>query len=969
MTSEERLERRLQRERSARRETEIIAELRLTQLSAERNDLQEVVETQTTELQKALELIEMTRVEISHDVLWGTAEKLNKASFSEFSEGIYSALAALGVGSEAHSTSLWEIDLDTCIASPSNRWVAEGPLHPLVSRLVSHRIKAELLDGIANFDVGSCLAFGPSDIDEMLPDLKNSVGNPWSEHSQASLNIGLLGYQDQKVTVLTVFSQNQSDRPSYLTYLLRGTMLLLRQFISRIEVELQLSTVHEKQSQIHRSFMKSADKLMTASQQNLDETFSEVVRDTAILLNSPEISDWTVDYENQQYVLGGLWRHTSFVHRQVGETADFGTRPLLDASRTEATTIEINPEIPTLAEPSRIAVVRGDALRPSGIIIAARLEPVRWQPFEIEVLERLSTFMFAVEGRLSSDSRANAVLHSSPLPIVLRRSGDHALLNCNSAFLKLIGRSSVDEVLGTPPSAILYEKVEDVEEKFQSSAFWMFEEASRGATGELPSIAVYRGPEGRPILAEIRCTEVLPAHADSFILGHVSDITEQRMAHKKIQLHAEHLAFAAAHDDLTGLFNRRGVLARISEFQEEFSHGALLLIDLDRFKNVNDSLGHATGNILLQRVAHRLEKNVRPDGVVGRLSGDEFVVVLPGPISKSEVAEIGNLLIEKVGAASVVRGHRLYPSLSIGIAFWNDVVEASEALLHADTAMYKAKKAGGRRLMIFDKSLQEEIETKQELEAELRQALEQDEFCVHYQPVVSLLTGEIVGAEALVRWQHPRRGLLAAGTFIEAAEEMGLVADIGRLVLERACIDAAAWPQGSKPTSLSVNIAASQIADGHSLSKEVVRVLMESGFEASRLCLEVTESALIRDLELAVSILDELAVKGVRFSLDDFGTGYSSLAYLKHLKVDSLKIDKSFLTDLRTDPDSVKFVNSILGLADTLKLGVVAEGVETQEQAEMLRSLGCEKAQGWFYYKALPNHEIQELLRAQAAVL
>ena len=969
MDAHERLKRRADREKAARLEAEEIADSRLADLNAERASLAEQIEIQARDLRKALGLVEASRLRMSHDVLWEIGEAFNGAGYQDAEKTINAAISALGVACGAISTSVWEIDLHSYTAKPTSRWVADGPLNELVTTLDNHKISPSFLDNLIHVEEGSYLTFKSDEISEMLPDLGKSIENPWSLLPDASVSAGLVSKSSGILTIITVFTINSSERVNSLDYVLRGTMMLLRQFIHRIDLESQLLSMNLKQAEVHLTFMKSASKLMLASSEDLDTLVEEVMEETATILGAPSITDWLVDYETQTFTRTRMFRSPAVADREIVPSVNFGDAEFLDATCKNNSTTHSLPEMPTLAQPSKVAIVRGTSEQPSAVLLAARLNREPWSDAEIEILERLSSLLLAIETRLASDSRANAVLHSSPLPIVLRKATNFELIDCNAAFLKMTGCPSVDEIRGTPPSTVLYEKAEEVDQRHHSSSAWMFEEVSRGRMDGAPTRAVYKGPEGTPVLAQIRCMKLTPAHAEPFLLIHVENITEQRASAKKLQTYSDHLAHIADHDDLPGLMNRRGTLRRIAEIDEESGHGALLVIDLDRFKNVNDSLGHATGNGLLQAVARRLEKNIRPGDAVGRLSGDEFLVVLGGPVSEAEAIEIGNKLIDKVGAAAIIGGHRLYPSPSIGVAFWNSDVEASAAFLHADTAMYKAKHAGGRRLTVFDKSLQIEVESKQLLEAELQEGLEQDEFCVHYQPVISLLTGGIIGAEALVRWQHPRRGLLAAGTFIEAAEEMGFAADIGSRVLRQACIDAAAWPQGSTPIALSANIAASQIADGLSLSKEVTTVLMETGLETDRLNLEVTESALIEDLEQAVETIADLSRRGVRFSLDDFGTGYSSLAYLKRLKVDSLKIDKSFVSDLMTDPDSVKFVTSILALAHTLKLDVIAEGVETQEQAEMLRSLGCTKAQGWLYYKALPNDDLQALLQAQAAAL
>jgi len=327
----------------------------------------------------------------------------------------------------------------------------------------------------------------------------------------------------------------------------------------------------------------------------------------------------------------------------------------------------------------------------------------------------------------------------------------------------------MEPLIGTLPERVLYTSIDDVELAFRTSSEWMFEEIPWDRTDlamHASSRVIYRGPGGRPILARMRCVEV-----------------------------------TTAYDELTNLMNRRGLRRRIMEMEHESGSGALVLIDLDRFKYVNDSLGHETGNHLLREVANRLTEHVRPGDAVGRLGGDEFAIVFQGPIDEVEAQKLVQNLIEDVGSAVELGPHRLYPSLSAGIAFWRSVDEADLAFIHADTAMYKAKDAGGRRLAMFDRTLQAEIDSRQRLESELRRAIDRHELEVHYQPEVSLLTGRVIGAEALIRWRHPERGLLPAAMFMEEAEEMGLATDIGPSSSSRRVKKQRAGLAGPRPRS------------------------------------------------------------------------------------------------------------------------------------------------------------------------
>jgi diguanylate cyclase (GGDEF)-like protein len=662
----------------------------------------------------------------------------------------------------------------------------------------------------------------------------------------------------------------------------------------------------------------------------------KALTETAELLGIPAIFDWHIDYQHQMYVCTRMWLDESVTHPMARTKIPFGTDDLLDTARLTKTLAKSDQHV--LEFPQRLAVPRRDSDLPSSIIVAGFGTTDAWDDGSVEGLQRMSATISSVENRLVVESRSSAVLESSPIPIVLRSQKDLRVLDCNDAFVSMLGMSSVESLLGTKPDKVLFESPDDVAREFRTSSAWMFNEitdiALERSGGDTSQIQIYRGPQGRPILAQIRCVGVEPVKDESFILVHALDITERRKAVRRLE-------FLAEHDELTGLLNRRGLRRMFAEMQDDSGSSALVVIDLDRFKYVNDSLGHATGNTVLRRIAERLTTHVRPGDVVARLGGDEFAIAFKGPISDAETRQLVDELIENVGSAMVLGRHRHYPSLSAGIAYSTTASDIEGVFLEADAAMYKAKGAG-----------------------ELRHALARGELCVHYQPEVSMLSGEI--AEALVRWRHPERGLLAAGQFIEEAEEIGLIVEIGELVLAEACEEAASWPGGLEAPVLRVNMAAEQVCDeDERILRRVAEVLASTGLPVSRLCLEVTESALIRDLDQAVRVLKQFRQSGVQLSLDDYGTGYSSLSYLKRLAVDSLKIDKSFVHDLAADNDSVTFINLILSLAGALNLGVVAEGVENQDQVEILTGLGCERAQGYFFHKPMSAPEIRALLVQQ----
>ncbi len=956
MTEPDRLkqiEQRALRERTARFQAEKIAEAKLRELNAVKESLERDVVERTNELRTALAELQSSRVASSHEALWQIGEALNTASFDAADEAIHAALAALGRASGASGAAIWEIDTHSLSVVPAAQWRAEASVSKDLGSSLPSLKPGPWLAAMGIAEVGSVLTMEPS---EMFEDIPKTI-------FELRVSAGVIAKNDATLTVAAIsYSDDADGTATAIDYLLRGAMILLRQFTRRVSLESQLDKVAQRQAQAHNSMMKSAADLLAATPETFDNLLEGSMRETAELLEVPGIVDWAVDYEKHCYVQTRVWHRKDFSDSGVAKTQEFGGHELLDAAREAARTVQLTPDRPTPAIPSRLAVVRGGAPgQPSFILMVTTLDSGPWNDDKIEALERLSATIIAVENRLATESRTTAALDSSPVSIVHRARKDSRLLHCNKAFLEMLGEPAMEPLVGTLPERVLYSSIADVELEFRESSEWMFEEAAgewKDLMGDAPSLVIYRGPGGRPILARMRCVEVTTAYDEPFILIHVEDITDQRKAKLKLELLAEH-------DELTSLMNRRGLRRRIMEMEHESGTGALVLIDLDRFKYVNDSLGHETGNRLLREVAARLSEHIRPGDAVGRLGGDEFAIAFQGPLDEGEAQRLVQILIEKVGSAVELGPHRVYPSLSAGIAFWGSADEADLAFIHADTAMYKAKDAGGRRLAVFDSSLQAEIDSRQRLESELRRAIDHGELEVHYQPEVSLLTGKIIGAEALIRWQHPERGLLTATLFMEEAEEMGLATDVGSFVLAEACAEAAGWPGGPEAPLVRINLAASQICDDTSIYARVNDVLRETGLDNGRLCLEVTESAMIRDLTLAEQVLAELSQLGLHLALDDFGTGYSSLSYLKRLKVDSLKIDKSFVSDLTTDRDSVKFINSILSLARALNLDVVAEGVETEAQAQTLRGLGCERAQGYFFYRAMPAMEIRRLLEAQ----
>jgi len=420
---------------------------------------------------------------------------------------------------------------------------------------------------------------------------------------------------------------------------------------------------------------------------------------------------------------------------------------------------------------------------------------------------------------------------------------------------------------------------------------------------------------------------------------------------------------------LTGLPNRRLLQARFSQLlataEREESEIAVIFLDLDHFKRVNDSLGHSVGDDLLCEVATRLVSAVRRVDTLARLGGDEFIFALPG-ITATAAVEVARRLLEVCVTPFAAAGHELTVTSSLGISiFPQDGRDLETLLKNADAAMYRAKEGGRNAFQFYASEMNTATLERLLMESNLRRALLQQEFVLYYQPLVSLQSGLIIGVEALIRWLHPDLGMIMPDRFIHVAEETGLINRIGDWVLCEACRQAQAWcDAGLPPLIMAVNVAPVQFRQA-GFVEVVAGALAASGLEASRLELEVTERTVMHDADIHLGTLSALHRMGVELSLDDFGTGYSSLAYLKRFPVGKLKIDRSFVSDLDVDADDRAIASTIVSMGRNLRLTVLAEGVETVQQLDLLRKMGCDMAQGFHFSRAVPPAEMARLLGEQ----
>ena len=474
-----------------------------------------------------------------------------------------------------------------------------------------------------------------------------------------------------------------------------------------------------------------------------------------------------------------------------------------------------------------------------------------------------------------------------------------------------------------------------------------------GLTRDVVSLA--NGDPGDPKnRVEVRGSDEVATLARTF-----NGLLEHLAARQKLEAQLTHMAH---HDGLTALPNR--LLFR-QEMERELARArrgepvAVLCVDLDHFKRVNDTLGHATGDALLQAAAERLRACVRETDIVARLGGDEFAIVQVLAEQPRAATVLAERLIADLSRPFDIDGHQVVVGASVGIALApSDGTEADQLMKSADMALYRAKADGGGVLRYFESEMDAKMQTRRALELDLRKALVEHEFELFYQPIVDLQSNRVSGFEALLRWNHPTQGLISPADFIPIAEDMGLITPLGEWVLRQACKEAVGWPERVK---VAVNLSPAQFKS-KTLALAVTTALADSGLAPARLELEITESVLLQDNDTVRAVLHQMRELGVRISMDDFGTGYSSLSYLRSFPFDKIKIDQSFVRDMCQHDDSIAIVRAVAGLGRNLGMSTTAEGVETNEQLGRLRDEGCTEVQGYLFSRPLPASEVPRLL-------
>jgi diguanylate cyclase (GGDEF)-like protein len=466
-----------------------------------------------------------------------------------------------------------------------------------------------------------------------------------------------------------------------------------------------------------------------------------------------------------------------------------------------------------------------------------------------------------------------------------------------------------------------------------------------------------RHADGTTRNIELVLKNLLDDPAVSGIVVNYHDVTQRRALEDELR----HQAF---HDSLTGLANRALFLDRLQHAmtrRRRFGHPlAILFVDLDDFKTVNDSLGHTEGDRLLVAVAERLQGVLRDSDTIARMGGDEFAVLVEDAVDNDAPLDVANRILEALQAPFAYGGRDLFVRASIGVAGWSSRDETAEDLIrNADMSMYTAKANGKNRIEAFEPRMHEAALARLALKGDLEHALERKEFFLQYQPIVRLSDGEVTGVEALLRWRHPQRGIVNPTDFVHVAEETGLIVPLGYWVLEQACRQALAWDAGEQTRNLTVavNVSGRQVQQPGFVA-EVRRTLEQTGVVPGRVTLEFTESVLMNDTEKTLTTLGALKRLGIRLAIDDFGTGYSSLSYLRRFPIDELKIDRSFITGMQTGPAQLAVVRSIIKLGETLHLDTVAEGIELADQLDSLRALETSHGQGFLFSRPVNPEDV-----------
>jgi diguanylate cyclase (GGDEF)-like protein/PAS domain S-box-containing protein len=601
----------------------------------------------------------------------------------------------------------------------------------------------------------------------------------------------------------------------------------------------------------------------------------------------------------------------------------------------------VNHRLEALSRNESVPLIEERLLRLDGTLVDVEVAAISF-PFHgrtaVQVVARDVSERKAIEARYR-------LLFERNLAGVYRTTLDGAILDCNDALARILGYVDANELLAAESTDFYYDAAERArivallrEQKSLSNVEVAVRRQDGKAVWVIENVTLIEGRGGEPDICE----------------GTIIDITARKTAEEQIE-------YQAYHDSLTTLPNRLlfrdRITVALAHARRTGHHAAVMFLDLDQFKLVNDTLGHTVGDRLLQATASRIVSCVRAEDTVARMGGDEFTILLSDISDRKDAAKVAQKVLDAISLPVMVDNHELFATTSIGIAvFPDDGIDAEMLLQNADRAMYRAKELGRNNFQYATPAGFDTSGGRLQLERHLHHAFERGEFVLHYQPMIETRTARVVGAEALIRWNHPDRGLLPPDEFIAIAEECRLIVPIGEWVLRTACEQMQSWHRAGHQLRIAVNLSPRQFQQ-RDLTTMVERVLEDTGFPAHFLDLEITESTAMQNAELSLVVMKRLKEMGIRISIDDFGTGYSSLSYLKRFPIDTVKIDQGFVRDLASDTSDGAIVSAVISMARALKLRVVAEGVETREQLAFLQREECAEIQGFFYSRPLPAEE------------
>ncbi|MEE4301479.1 MAG: EAL domain-containing protein [Pseudomonadales bacterium] len=670
-----------------------------------------------------------------------------------------------------------------------------------------------------------------------------------------------------------------------------------------------------------------------------EEKFARIFHSSPDAMSIVRVADGVIIDVNDGFTRLFERGRDAIVGRTVRELRPYGSAEdalhwLSDATQ-DRTNLEVELALPRGVIPALVSTTHSE---------------INGEACAIALIKDMSELARARQALEDSERRFRGAFEHAPIGMML--VGPNARISqVNRTLCDLLGYGR-SELVGRDPDSLVHEADREEHRRIRR-------ELLGGEADEATLETRYLRRDGSVIWTNRhvvlqRATDGTPVH----VIVQVQDITDLKTSRERM----EKLAF---YDTLTGLANRRLFTDRL---QQAVRHAvrtgrptALMYLDLDNFKRVNDSLGHEAGDELLRTVARRLQDSVRSEDTVGRFGGDEFTILLNEPCDSHGASAVAQKVLASLADPIMVSGHEFRVTTSIGLTLApDDGTDPQTLLKNADLAMYRAKERGRDNYQFFSEALNERAMDRLIVENELRAALRSDEFELYFQPQVSVSSGEIIGLEALLRWRHPRRGLLAPGAFIRVAEESGLIVPLGGWSIRRACEQLAMLRQRTgADMRIAVNISARQFSDP-SLPTTVANALETSGLPASALELEITETSLMHDVDEAIRMLEALKRLGLSLAVDDFGTGYSSLAYLKRLPLDRVKVDRTFVSDIPENEDDVAITSAVIAMAHQLKLDVIAEGVETRAQLDFLAAADCEIAQGYLFGQPMPYEDVED---------